>query len=491
MQTALQPAIDTARERKTLAFLVPLIEKLRGLDSPLKKHQVGAVVVSPTRELARQTYTVLQPFLEDAPELEANLLVGGRDPLADVTTLQESRASVLVGTPGRLFDVLERCEFLDFKHLELLILDEADRVLDMGFRGHIDAIMARLPKQRRTGLFSATQTDAVEQLARAGLRNPVRVNVAVSAATAPDAANSTPDDPEAARSADAVAAAGTTVAGSTAGQRTPTSLQISYMLCEPDQKMGQLIRFLQAHRQEKVIVYMLTCACVDFWASVLHTLPAASDLVVHALHGRMKQRVRDAKLAAFTAPGPGCLLCTDIAARGLDIPDVSWTVQVDAPQDPDAFVHRVGRSARMGRPGRGLILLAPSEQPYVKFLLVRKVPVQEQAGVQGVPEVDNDSLLAAVRAASEGDRDVMEKGTRAFVSYVRAYREHQCRFIFRMEELDLGRLAMAFGLLRLPRMPELARSKAITNFTPSSVDLDAIKYKDKTPQARQNKRGGL
>eukprot|EP00232_Nephroselmis_pyriformis_P015035 CAMPEP_0182880448 /NCGR_PEP_ID=MMETSP0034_2-20130328/16572_1 /TAXON_ID=156128 /ORGANISM="Nephroselmis pyriformis, Strain CCMP717" /LENGTH=204 /DNA_ID=CAMNT_0025013431 /DNA_START=94 /DNA_END=705 /DNA_ORIENTATION=- len=145
---------------KTLAFVVPIVEILRRMEEPLKRYQVGAVIVSPTRELAQQIFAVAAPFVATLKDTSAQLLVGGSDPSADVARIKDSGAHVMIGTPGRLDDIMKRCSFLDTKALEIFVLDEADRLLDMGFKRQLDAIMARLPKQRRTGLFSATQTDA-------------------------------------------------------------------------------------------------------------------------------------------------------------------------------------------------------------------------------------------------------------------------------------------------------------------------------------------
>lgn len=150
---------------------------------------------------------------------------------------------------------------------------------------------------------------------------------------------------------------------------------------------------MQAHKDEKVIVYFLTCACVDYFSLVLPILwpalhqnssknknkpsTAANSLnpSLLALHGRMKQAAREATLSSFASCEAGVLLCTDVAARGLDIPDVHWVVQYDAPQDPSAFVHRCGRTARMGRTGHALVYLTQEESAYVDFLKVRKVRV--------------------------------------------------------------------------------------------------------------------
>eukprot|EP00850_Spirogloea_muscicola_P012465 SM000080S22980 [mRNA] locus=s80:515932:519385:+ [translate_table: standard] len=388
-----------------------------------------------------------------------------------VARLARGDVRVLVATPGRLADVLDRCPSLDLRRVEVLVLDEADRLLDMGFRPQLAAILDRLPRQRRTGLFSATQPDGVQELVRAGLRNPVRVHVHAQAALLPAPLGAGPAGAPPSSVADA-------------SSQTPSGLSIEYMICEATEKPSQLVHFLQQHKDKKLIVYFLTCACVDYWALALPlVLDQSCALPVFALHGKMKQRAREKVLADFSKLDVGALFCTDVAARGLDIPDVDWIVQFDPPQDPTSFVHRVGRTARMGKSGNALTFLLTKEESYVEFLGIRHVPVCPRSKA-----TDIHDITSKLRAAALKDRKVMETGLRAFVSFVRGYKEHHCNYIFRYKELDLGDLAIEFGLLQLPSMPELRKSKlkVSTRFQAiPSMDFNTISYKDK---AREKQR---
>ena len=465
---------------KTLSFVIPIVEKLLGLlgvrggssssgavdghtkvsakKCTVKKHHVVALVLSPTRELAGQIYRVLETFARGAAAAAAAhqgddqhgarlftsaLLVGGKDSERDVELIKTRGCHVIVGTPGRVDDIFTRlggsAQVLDLKSsFEVLILDEADRLLDMGFQRQVDRIMKRVPRQRRTGLFSATQTDAVKSLARAGLRNPVRVQVSVEEKKNKEERN---------------------------GTILPTTLQVRYKIVEQREKVGALVRFLLERQEEKSInnnnkgiVYFLTCACVDYFAVALEALKAAFGITVplYVLHGKMKQRARETALAAFAESTEGVLLATDVAARGLDIPDVEWVLQYDAPQDPNAFVHRCGRTARMGRRGRAMVFLAPEVESYVNFLRLRSVPMCEEDHPLDQPT--DDKALATLRRLSETDRLAMDHGIRAFVSFLRAYKEHQCTYIFQFSELEMGWLASSFGVLRLPKMKEIKKA---------------------------------
>ena len=509
---------------KTLAFLLPLFEVLGRLDEPLKKHDVGALVVEPTRELAQQVYSVAQKIgAGGAPTLRLSLVIGGTDIQQAMAQYRADGSNVIIGTPGRLDDVMERMPDMRLKTLELLVLDEADRLLDMGFEATLNAILGRLPKQRRTGLFSATQTSEVLNLVRAGLRNPVKVEVKVralppSAAPLPTAAPSppraapppvgdaktkkkekeriqkvkaddtTPHAAPAAAAADAAAAENTATASPAAPaapllgrvQATPATLTNHYMIVDGEARLAQLVAFLsdELAAGRKLMVYFLTCACVDYYASALTRLPRLRGLPVRGLHGKMAPSSRTKAYEWFVGStnGGAALLCTDVAARGLDIPDVDWIVQFDAPQDPNAFVHRVGRTARMGRAGRALLFLRSTEDAYVRFLQLRKVPLTPIEPVH-----DLVSLRPELTELLVADRALVEGAARAFVSYVRAYKEHQCKFIFQLEKLDLGSLARTLAVLRLPKLKEIQQAKrrkgaaGWVDWTPLvQVDLDLI-----------------
>ncbi|XP_022941834.1 DEAD-box ATP-dependent RNA helicase 18 [Cucurbita moschata] len=447
-------AVDAATgSGKTLAFVVPVVEILRRCSSSRPKpHQVMGIIISPTRELSSQIYSVALPIVSTLSNIKSVLLVGGADVKEDMNKIEEEGANLLIGTPGRLFDMMERMENLDFRNFEVLILDEADRLLDMGFQRQITSIISRLPKLRRTGLFSATQTEAVEELSKAGLRNPIRVEVRAETQLAPS--------------------------------RTPSSLHIEYLECEADKKSTQLVDILVKNKSKKIIVYFMTCACVDYWGVVLPQLTLLKGFSLIPLHGKMKQTAREKALASFVSLSSGVLLCTDVAARGLDIPGVDCILQYDPPQDPNVFVHRVGRTARLGREGNAIVFLLPKEEAYIEFLSIRRVPIQERICCS-----DALDIVPQIRTAAKKDRDVMEKGVKAFVSFIRAYKEHHCSFIFRWKELEIGKLAMAYGLLQLPLMSEVKRHSLSTEgFVPiEDINFEEVKFKDKSREKQRKK----
>lgn len=456
-------AVDAATgSGKTLAFVVPLVEILRRGSTPPKPHQVLGIIISPTRELSSQIFHVAQPFISTLSNVKPILLVGGAEVKSDMKKIEEEGANLLIGTPGRLYDIMDRMDILDLRSLEILILDEADRLLDMGFQKQITSVISRLPKLRRTGLFSATQTEAVEELSKAGLRNSVRVEVRAET-------KSMDSSPSSSRSV---------------SSKTPSGLLLEYLECEADKKSSQLVDLLVKNKSKKIIIYFMTCACVDYWGVVLPCLDSLKGRSLIPLHGQMKQAAREKALASFTTLSSGILLCTDVAARGLDIPGVDCVIQYDPPQDPDVFIHRVGRTARLGRQGSSIVFLSPKEEAYIEFQRIRRVPLEERKCCDEAFDV-----VPEIRTAAKKDRDVMEKGLRAFVSYVRAYKEHHCSYIFRFKELEIGRLGMGFGLLKLPSIPDVKHHSISTEgFIPEqNINLEDIKFKDKSRQKQRNK----
>ncbi|XP_034112992.1 probable ATP-dependent RNA helicase DDX55 homolog [Drosophila albomicans] len=449
---------------KTLAFLVPLLEILqrRHKETPWGAKEIGALIISPTRELARQISEVLAQFLEheELEHLNQQLIVGGNSIEEDIVNIRQQTPCILVCTPGRLEDLFQRKgDDLNLaarvKSLEFLVLDEADRLLDLGFKTSVNNILGYLPRQRRTGLFSATQTTEVTDLIRAGLRNPVLVSVKEKASV-----------------------------------NTPARLQNFYKIVEPEQKFLTLLQFLRSPTSNagKVMVFFPTCACVEYWAEVLP--PLLPGRCVLGIHGKMKSK-RANVVERFRNTAQSVLLCTDVLARGLDVPEIEWVVQWDPPSNASSFVHRVGRTARQGNEGNALVFLLPSEDAYVKFLkLNQKVELSELEEECG--EVSTTLLQSTVEQLHQlqaADKGIYDKGMRAFVSHVRAYTKHECSAILRLKDLDLGKMATAYGLLQLPRMPELKNYQGDGFIAPSfEVDLTKMSYKNvQKEQVRKQK----
>lgn len=440
---------------KTLAYLIPVIIRLLRLDAPVKKHHVASIIISPTRELAEQIYAVLLALLHFHPPSAAainpqsatgtddedeykpkftsstlriipQLLLGGTTkPAEDLKNFLSNGSNLLIGTPGRLLELLSS-PHVHARSLEVLILDEADRLLDMGFKDDLSRILGHLPKQRRTGLFSASVSEAVSEIVRVGLRNPVKVAVKVRNAKGVDA-------------------------------RTPNALQMSYILTRPTEKLPALCAILSQISPQKTIVYVSTCAAVDYFDIVLRAI-LPSEFTLVPLHGKQPATVRQRHYKKYiSSSSPMVLLTTDVAARGLDIPQVDLVLQIDPPSDPKVFLHRAGRAGRAGRRGLAVVFLTPGrEEDYIPFLEVRKTPVSLlTTPAISVSKEEAQRATDKMRKVMLADRAVYDKGQRAFVSWAKSYSKHQASSIFRIADQDWEALGHAWGLIRLPKMPEL------------------------------------
>ena len=432
---------------KTLAFVIPLIEILLRRKQEYKKvHNIGALVISPTRELAVQIYDVIVTFTDTLNLFKPILFVGGNKIDEDMRSFLTDGGNIVVCTPGRFEDLLNQKSINMLAHLktlEVLVLDEADRLLDLGFSMSLLNIIKHLPKQRRTGLFSATQTDEVEKLIKVGLRNPCTIQVKQK--------------------------------GNANAQKTPLALHNYYQNVEPEKKFYNLISYLKSHQSMKIICFMSTCAGVEYFSKLVRLF--IQDTKCLSIHRKVKSK-RTRVYNEFKSLKKGILICTDLLARGIDIEDVDCVIQYDAPKLASTFVHRCGRTARLGRQGDALIYLLPNEDSYVQFLaLNQNVPLSEFDNQKIKNKESFEKMLNKIRALALSDRDLYEKGIQAFVSYIKAYSKHECSHLFKVKELDFVGLAKGYGLLHMPKMPEIKKSDTVSIKFIQDLDTSKIPYK--------------
>ncbi|KAM0749046.1 DEAD-domain-containing protein [Meredithblackwellia eburnea MCA 4105] len=386
---------------KTLSFLIPAVEMLNKLKFK-PRNGTGAIVVSPTRELALQIFGVAKELCEYHNQTFA-IVMGGANRKAEAEKLAKG-VNLLIATPGRLLDHLQNTKGFVFNNLKALVIDEADRILEIGFEDEMRQIISLLPKENRQSmLFSATQTTKVTDLARMSLRpGPLYINVDSHRDTS-----------------------------------TAENLEQGYVVCDSDKRFLLLFTFLRKNLKKKVIVFFSSCKSVQYHGELLNYV----DVPVLDLHGKQKQQKRTNTFFEFCNAPTGILLCTDVAARGLDIPKVDWIIQFDPPDDPRDYIHRVGRTARAGKAGRSLLFLLPSELGFLRFLKAAKVPLNEYsfpddkiANIQGQLE----KLISKNYYLNQSARD-------GFRAYIQSYASYSLKTIFDVSSLDLAKVGKAFG----------------------------------------------
>ncbi|MGN6224636.1 ATP-dependent RNA helicase DbpA [Pseudoxanthomonas sp.] len=311
---------------KTAAFGLGLLQRL---DPALIRAQ--ALVLCPTRELADQVAQQIRKLAIGIPNLKVTLLCGGMPLGPQIASLEAHDPHVVVGTPGRVQELMRK-KILHLGGIRTLVLDEADRMLDMGFEEPIREIIGRTPPDRQSLLFSATFPDAIRIMARATLREPVEVTVAA---------------PEDAR----------------------TGIEQRFVEVEPVRKQVALASLLAAQRPESAVVFCNTRKDTDEVATSLQHFGFSAL----ALHGEMEQRDREEVLVRFANRSCNVLVASDVAARGLDIDDLAAVFNYDLPSDVDTYVHRIGRTGRAGRDGLAISLVTPRERP-------RTAAIEERLG---------------------------------------------------------------------------------------------------------------
>lgn len=517
---------------KTLAYLLPIVQRLVNMSEDLRKSNgsgltrdsgLFAIILAPTRELSKQISTVLESLLGCANWIVPGIVTGGESKKSEKARLRKG-VNILVATPGRLADHFDHTEALDVSNVRWLVLDEGDRLMELGFEQEIQKIVSvlnlrmrkvqkteipGLPEKRTTVLCSATIKMDVQRLGSITLKDAVSIS-----SEQPREGNGE-DEKE-------------------AGYSAPAQLKQSYAVVPAKLRLVTLVAILRRAfaRKGSVMRSMVFMSCadsVDFHFEILARndstadnkdikepteAPAASEeslkatkdkpasaskikqggtiedtktesasssisgtdnpVKVFRLHGSLPQAIRTSTLKAFaSSTSPSVLLCTDVAARGLDLPNVDFVIEYDPPFSKDDHLHRIGRTARAGRDGRALIFLQPGpEEGYVEILnegrrdsgrgltrhdaeeLLKKGFSATSGTVSktaGWEERTSDWQLDVERWALEHPKH-LEQARRAFQAHVRAYMTHVAaeRKIFDKETLHLGHLAKAFALRDKP-----------------------------------------
>jgi ATP-dependent RNA helicase DDX10/DBP4 len=419
---------------KTLAFLIPVLEKLYHLDWNVEDG-LGALVISPTRELALQIFQVLRKVGKHH-SFSAGLLIGGKDLKQEQGRV--NRMNILITTPGRLLQHMDQTPEFDCNNLQILVLDEADRILDSGFEKTVNAIIENLPKQRQTLLFSATQTKAVKDLARLSIKDAEYIAVDKNSKT-----------------------------------KTPKKLTQKYVVTPLPQKLDVLFSFIRSHLKQKTLVFLSSCKQVRFVYETFRQMRPGIPLL--HLHGKQNQQKRIAIFEQFSRRPDGCLFATDVAARGLDIPEVDWVVQVDCPEDVDTYIHRVGRTARYNKSGSALLLLLPSEVKFVEKLEERKVPI-EAIKINPAKTQSIQPMMASLCSQSP---DIKYLGQKAFICYMRSIFLQKDKDIFDVHQLPSDEFAESLGLPGTPNIKFVKSESKNRNRQMDRLDNSEIRPKSK------------
>lgn len=335
---------------KTASFSIPVLQALWEKPSPL-----FAVVLTPTRELAMQVAEQIEALGADIGA-KCAVIVGGMDMMTQAIALSR-KPHLIVATPGRLQDHLEHTKGFNLKSVKYLVLDEADKLLDMDFGPSIDKILQNLPRERHTYLYSATMTTKVEKLQRASLSNPARVSVATKYSTV-------------------------------------STLIQSYLFFPFKYKETYLVYLAHELSGQTMIIFSRTCNDTTRISLILRHFGFGAV----PLHGQLSQNSRISALNKFKAGSKTILCATDVAARGLDIPTVDCVINFDIPTDSKSYIHRVGRTARAGRAGKAISLVTQYDlELFLRIEAALGTKLEEY-------KIDKDAALAFMDSVDEAGR---------------------------------------------------------------------------------------
>jgi ATP-independent RNA helicase DbpA len=354
---------------KTVAFALPLLQRL-----DLGMRELQGLVLAPTRELAAQVARELRKLGRRLPGLSVALLSGG-EPVREQARTLERGAHVAVGTPGRVIDHLRR-RTLRVHRVTAIVLDEADRMLDMGFKPDIEKVLKALPSPRQVVLFSATFPEAIRELSEKYQQSPVSVRVEAPAEGKPDIIE--------------------------------LVVQTS-----AEKKLEVLCWALKEHPHESALVF----ANQKITIAKLEKGLLAQGIDVASLHGDLEQRDRDRVMAKFRNGSTRVLLATDVAARGIDLDNLSLVINLDLPSQPEVYVHRIGRTGRAGKSGIAVSLCSPADEPKLKAIedytgrsLTRVRPEGRSAARAEAPQKASAGAVMATLRLSGGRKDKLRAG---------------------------------------------------------------------------------
>ncbi|KAK8893865.1 ATP-dependent RNA helicase ddx18 [Tritrichomonas musculus] len=394
---------------KTLAFLVPAIDYMIK-NSVTPESGIVTLIIAPTRELAVQTNEVATKLLQNTG-ITNGLSIGGTHKKAEAKAIA-SGINLLVATPGRLVDHILDTDKFTLTTVKFFVIDEADRILEIGsFKTQLEEIIQNLQSVHQTLLFSATLSQDISNLATLSFKNEDHVYIGVD---------------------------------NQSSSSTATGLKQSYIICPPDKRLFLLITFLTSKRAKgkKIMIFFSTRSSVRFH----HDLLSALKINTIAIHGEQSQQKRIEGFNSFRESKEGIMICTDVAARGLDIPAVEWIIQYDPPSSEKEYIHRVGRSARAGAEGQALLFLMENEKPFLQILRSAKVPLQK------LPMPKLNELKLVLAEALSKDRKLMKSAKEALQSYLLAYEQHPLRNCFDIAKLDIEGVAKSFGFEEMPQL---------------------------------------
>ena len=467
---------------KTLCFLIPILENLYR-DGFIKDEGLGALILLPTRELAIQVFEVINKIGKHH-NYSVGLVIGGNDYEKEKYIV--NNMNILIGTPGRILQHMAESYMFTADNLKILVIDEADRILDEGFEDELVKIINYLPKNRQTLLFSATLTRNLKRLVKIHMRSPEYINISNTDNVLDTIENINKNE------LSIMKIKNDTNSNNNANNKSilnntsnlndmiiPKNLNQYYTIVEPEERVNVLYSFLKTHKMSKILVFVSSRKQVRYFTEVFKHLKLG--MLFLDIHGKQKQGKRYSTFYTFSQKRNSVVLfATDLASRGVDFPAIDWVIQLDPPEDIPQYIHRVGRTARYKSDGNSVLFIGQKEINFVNELELRKIKITKIK--IGANKINN--ITPVVRSLLSEHTELIEIAEKAISSYVKSINLMTNKNIFDIKNIDLGKLALSYGLVSSPEM--VVKSKKEVEEEMEEEDNKIIDKKNKKIEEEKN-----
>ena len=448
-------------------------------DGFIKEEGLGALILLPIRELAIQVFEVINKIGKHH-NYSVGLVIGGND--YEKERYVVNNMNILIGTPGRILQHMSESYMFTADNLKILVIDEADRILDEGFEDELNKIINYLPKNRQTLLFSATLTRNLKRLVKIHMRSPEYINLS----NTDNVLNTIENINKNELSIMKIKNDGNNNINLNNNNNTnlndmiiPKNLSQFYSIVEPEDRVNVLYSFLKTHKMSKILVFVSSRKQVRYFTEVFKHLKLG--MLFLDIHGKQKQGKRYSTFYTFSQKRNSVVLfATDLASRGVDFPAIDWVIQLDPPEDIAQYIHRVGRTARYKSDGNSVLFVGEKEINFVNELELRKIKVTK---IKIAPNKINN-ITPVVRSLLSEHNELIEIAEKAISSYVKSINLMTNKNVFNIKNIDLGKLALSYGLVSSPEM--VVKSKKEVEEEIEDEDNKIIETKNKKIEEEKN-----
>ena len=459
---------------KTLCFLIPVLENLYR-EGWVKEEGLGALILLPTRELAIQVFEVINK-IGKYHNFSVGMVIGGND--YEKERYVVSNMNILIGTPGRVLQHMSESYMFNADNLKMLVIDEADRILDEGFEEELLKLLNYLPKNRQTMLFSATLTRNLKRLVKIHMRSPEYINLSNTDSVLNAIENINKNELSIMK-VNNNNSNNTTNDNNSNDLIIPKNLNQFYTIVEPEDRINILYSFLKTHKTSKCLVFVSSRKQVRYFTEVFKHLKLG--MLFLDIHGKQKQGKRSSTFYTFSQKRNSVVLfATDIASRGVDFPAIDWVIQLDPPEDISQYIHRVGRTARYKSDGNSVLFVSEKENNFINELKIRKINILKMK----IPQNKINNIVPVVRSLLSENKELIELAEKAITSYVKSINLMTNKTVFNIKNIDLGKLALSYGLVSSPEM--IVKTKNEVEKEQNEEDLKKIDLKKKKIEEEKN-----